>query len=472
MIIRPRRGRIFLARGETPGNKKKKKAVLAQFSIAQPKIVTKHKRKYINKIQNYKQMKKSWVSVDTNSDFPLQNIPFGIVRPKDKSPRPASRIGNTVIDLSVLADFGYFDSLDIDDLSVFYAPVLNDFIRLGKSATIAVRQRLMDLFADGNTELSENQDACDQALSPLEEVEMLLPVDIGDYTDFYSSIEHATNVGIMFRDPENALLPNWKHIPVGYHGRSSSIVVSGTPVHRPKGQILPQGAEKPIFSPTRLLDFELEMAFITGRDTSLGESVSVDQAEDYIFGMVIFNDLSARDIQRWEYVPLGPFLSKNFGSVVSPWIVTLEALNDFRVAGPKQEPEVLPYLQFQGDCNFDIKLSVALKPENGDENILCRSNFKFMYWNMCQQLAHQTVNGCNVRVGDMYASGTISGPTPDSYGSLLELSWKGTKPITLKDGSQRKFIEDGDSITMRAFAEKDGFRIGFGEVTTKILPAK
>lgn len=426
----------------------------------------------VEETQKMNCIKKSWIAVEKESDFPLQNIPFGIIRPKNENPRPATRIGNTVIDLSVLADFGYFDALEIDDLSVFYSPVLNDFIRIGKAATRAVRQRLIDLFTDGNGELFENKEACRLALLPVDGVEMELPVAIGDYTDFYSSMEHATNVGIMFRDPENALLPNWKHIPVGYHGRSSSIVVSGTPIHRPKGQMMPADADKPIFAPTRLLDFELEMAFITGKDTELGESVPVQKAEDYIFGMVIFNDLSARDIQRWEYVPLGPFLSKNFASVISPWVVTLDALDDFRVAGPKQEPEVLPYLQVDGKRNFDIQLSVGLTPGQGQENVICRSNFKYMYWNMSQQLAHQTVNGCNIRVGDLYASGTISGPTPDSYGSMLELSWKGSKPIRLKDGSQRKFIEDGDTIVMRAYAQKNGCRIGFGEVSTKILPAK
>lgn len=422
--------------------------------------------------ENMNCIKKSWIEVEKESDFPLQNIPFGIIQPGNKSPRPATRIGNTVIDLSVLADFGYFDTLEIDDLSVFYSPVLNDFIRIGKAGTRAVRQRLIDLFTDGNGELFDNKEACNLALLPVDGVKMGLPVAIGDYTDFYSSKEHATNVGIMFRDPENALLPNWKHIPVGYHGRSSSIVVSGTPIHRPKGQIMPADADKPVFAPTRLLDFELEMAFITGKDTPLGESVPVQEAEDYIFGMVIFNDLSARDIQRWEYVPLGPFLSKNFASVISPWIVTLDALDDFRVAGPRQEPQVLPYLQVDGKRNFDIRLSVGLTPKQGQENVICRSNFKYMYWNMSQQLAHQTVNGCNIRVGDLYASGTISGPTPNSYGSMLELSWKGSKPIRLKDGSQRKFIEDGDTIIMRAYAQKNGCRIGFGEVSTRILPAK
>jgi len=276
----------------------------------------------------------------------------------------------------------------------------------------------------------------------------------------------------MFRDPANALLPNWKHIPVGYHGRSSSIVVSGTDIYRPKGQTKADDADTPVFGPSRLFDFELEMAFITGKKTALGETISTAEAEDAIFGMLLFNDLSARDIQKWEYVPLGPFLSKSFGSVVSPWIVTLDALEPFRVKGPKQEPPVLDYLKFTGDKNIDIKLQVSIQPKGGEENIVSNSNYKYMYWNMAQQLAHQTVNGCNINVGDMYGSGTISGPTPDSYGSMLELSWKGTKPLKLSDGSERKFILDNDKIIMRGHAEKDGVRVGFGEVVVKVLPAK
>jgi len=301
---------------------------------------------------------------------------------------------------------------------------------------------------------------------------MRMPVFVGDYTDFYSSIEHATNVGVMFRDPANALLPNWRHLPVGYHGRSSSIVVSGTNIHRPKGQTKPQEDQPAVFGPTKQLDFELEMAFITSGETPLGSSVSVEKARDYIFGLVLFNDLSARDIQKWEYVPLGPFLSKSFGSVISPWIVTLEALENFRVAGPVQEPKPMPYLQQNGLNNLDIQLEVYLKPENSEDSLICKSNFKYMYWSMDQQLAHQTVAGCNINTGDLYGSGTISGPTPDSYGSMLELCWKGTKPIQMKDGSQRVFIQDHDTITMKAYAEKEGIRIGFGTCQTKILPSK
>jgi len=415
---------------------------------------------------------KSWISVGADSDFPVQNIPFGIYKTTGREPSPATRIGDTIIDLSVLADFGYFDELDIHDLSVFYAPVLNDFIALGNKLTSKVRNRLAELLSDASEELSSYEEVKKLALVDVKDAEMMMPVEVGDYTDFYSSIEHATNVGVMFRDPENALLPNWKHIPVGYHGRSSSIVVSGTDINRPMGQTLAAGAENPAYGPSKQMDFELEMAFITNKATSLGDQVTLENAEDHIFGMVLFNDLSARDIQKWEYVPLGPFLGKNFGSVVSPWIVTLEALDPFRVQGPEQDPPVLSYLEYQGEKNFDIKLEVFLKPQGGKENLISSSNFKYMYWNMAQQLAHQTVNGCNINPGDMYASGTISGPTQDSYGSMLELAWKGTKPLKMDDGGERKFIHDHDAIIMRGYAKNDKVRIGFGETRTTILPAK
>jgi fumarylacetoacetase len=303
------------------------------------------------------------------------------------------------------------------------------------------------------------------------EVQLLLPVKIANYTDFYSSKEHATNVGAMFRNPDNALLPNWQHLPVGYHGRASSIVVSGVDIHRPKGQTKADDADAPVFGATQQLDFELEMAFVTGQETRLGTSLSTYQAEEYIFGLLLFNDWSARDIQKWEYVPLGPFLGKSFASSVSPWVVTLDALEPFRVKGPEQEAKVLPYLEFGGSRNFNIQLEVLLQPEEQEPVTVCRSNTKYLYWNMAQQLAHQTSNGCNLQVGDLYASGTISGPSPGSYGSMLELTWKGGRPLLLPDGSARSFIEDGDTVIMRAHAQKEGIRIGFGEVRTKVLPA-
>jgi len=310
-----------------------------------------------------------------------------------------------------------------------------------------------------------------KVLFTMNEVEMQLPVDVGDYTDFYASKEHAFNVGSLFRDPENALLPNWLHIPIGYHGRSSSIIPSGTPVRRPVGQTKPGDYAIPGFGPTKLLDFELEMAFITTDSNDLGKRVPIVEAESYIFGLVLFNDWSARDIQAWEYVPLGPFLGKSFASTISPWIVTLDALEAFRVEGPVQNPEPLPYLKQGKKKNYDIKLEASILPEGGEETVVTRSNFKYMYWSMAQQLTHHTVNGCNVRSGDMMGSGTISGPTKDSYGSMLELTWKGKNPIKLKDGSERKFINDNDTVIMRAYCENEKVRIGFGECSGKVLPA-
>ena len=411
----------------------------------------------------------SWVNVASDSDFPIQNLPFGIFQTPHAIPKAASIIGDQVIDLVALHELGYLDGLAIPKTTLEQR-WLNEFIALGKPATNALRQRLSDLLNKEDTQWNAREQA-DRFLVPVAEVELLLPVKVGDYTDFYSSIEHATNVGTMFRDPDNALLPNWRHIPVGYHGRASSIIVSGTGVRRPKGQQIPAGADQPVFGPSRLLDFELEVAFVVGKENKLGQPVPIENAEDHIFGLQLFNDWSARDIQKWEYVPLGPFLGKSFASTVSPWIVTLEALAPFRVAGPTQDPPVLPYLQKDGLHNYDIKLEVSIQPEEGAGKTVCQSNFKYMYWNMFQQLAHHTVNGCNLRVGDMCASGTISGPSPDSYGSMLEISWRGTKPVDMPDGSQRKFIHDGDTVTMRGYAEKEGVRIGFGEACGKILPA-
>lgn len=416
---------------------------------------------------------KSWIKIPLNSDFPLENLPFGIAEVANGKTIAVTRIGNYIINLEKLQQSGIFNDLGFDFERVFGQSVLNNFIGMGKKAHRALRKKLQEIFSESYLSFPEKINSIKEnvLISP-ESVKMLMPVKVTDYTDFYSSIEHATNVGTMFRDPSNALLPNWRHLPVGYHGRASSIVVSGTGIHRPKGQTMPQGAEKPVFGPTKMFDFELEMAFVVGKTTGLGDSVPAVEAEDYIFGFLLFNDLSARDIQSWEYVPLGPFLSKNFGSVVSPWIVTLDALEPFRVKGPDQEPEVLPYLKTEGLRNFDINLQVIIKPENGNENVVCRSNFRYMYWNICQQLAHHTVNGCNITTGDLYASGTISGPDTGSYGSMLELSWRGTKPITLSDGSERKFINDNDTLIIRGSAEKDGLRIGFGECVTRILPAK
>jgi len=412
---------------------------------------------------------KSWLDIPKASDFSIHNIPFGIYR-KGAFPRAATRLGNTVIDLNVLQKAGLFTGISLPD-DVFEQPFLNDFISLGKPITNQVRKRIQDLFELNNGELRDNEAVRVDAFFDFATVEMLLPVRIGDYTDFYSSKEHATNVGTMFRDPNNALLPNWLHLPVGYHGRSSSIVVSGTPFRRPKGQTKADDAELPTFGPTKLLDFELEMGFIVGKANEMGSSVSVSDAEEHIFGLVIFNDWSARDIQKWEYVPLGPFLAKNFASSISPWIVTMEALEPFRVAGPEQQPAVLPYLEMNRPHNFDIDLEVEIETSTGSSQTVCRSNFKHMYWSMAQQLAHHTVNGCNMNVGDLCASGTISGPTADSYGSMLEITWRGSRPIKMKDGTERKFIQDGDSVIMKASCARDGIRVGFGEVRSQVQPA-
>ncbi|MEJ6695222.1 MAG: fumarylacetoacetase [Chitinophagales bacterium] len=409
---------------------------------------------------------KSWVESAHNSDFPIQNLPFGIFSTSKKSARAGVAIGNKIVDLLELA-LNNFIEVEEDLLN---QDSLNALMALGRPAATKLRNKIQDLLTEDNDQLKDSTHR-GSIMVNMSEATMYMPVKVGDYTDFYSSEDHARNVGTMFRDPDNALLPNWKHLPVGYHGRASSIVVSPASIHRPKGQTKADDATAPSFGPTRLFDFELEMAFITCKKTKLGESIPVNEAGNAIWGMVIFNDLSARDIQKWEYVPLGPFLAKNFGSVISPWVVTMDALEPFRTKGYKQDPEVLPYLKSNKDANFDIHLEVALQPENGQAENICTSNYKYMYWNMNQQLAHQTVNGCNLNVGDMYASGTISGPNENQYGSMLELSWKGTKPIKLSDGSERKFMQDGDTCIMRAHAEKEGVRIGFGESAVKILPA-
>lgn len=413
--------------------------------------------------------RKTWLSVPKDSDFPIQNIPFGVFLTRDDIITIGTRIGDTAIDLGALHQLGYFKGIPLTD-DIFLQDTLNDFISDGKKTWRLVRNRIAEIFDAENPQLQEREDHKKVVLFDLDEIEMQMPVQVGDYTDFYSSKEHATNVGTMFRDPDNALLPNWMHIPVAYHGRSSSIIPSEIPVHRPQGQTMPPGADAPVFGPSKRVDFELEMAFITTDANHLGEPIPIDEAEDYIFGLVLLNDWSARDIQKWEYVPLGPFLAKNFASSISPWIVTLDALEPFRTESPKPEKELLPYLKSKGKKSYDINLEVSLQPENAEETVIARSNFKYLYWNMSQQLAHHTVNGCPVLSGDMMGSGTISGPTPDSYGSLLELAWKGEKPVKLKDGSERKFVEDNDTVIMRGYSQKGDYRIGFGNVKTKLLP--
>ncbi|WP_296701131.1 fumarylacetoacetase [Algoriphagus sp.] len=412
----------------------------------------------------------TWVEVPKNSDFTIYNLPFGVFKNKRLSPRTGIAIGDKIVDLSILDQEGFFSDLFLPE-GIFLKESLNELISLGKVQTKKIRERVQDLLLENNEKLRDHS-VRGKVMVNRKEAEMLLPVKIGDYTDFYSSIEHATNVGKMFRDPENALLPNWKHLPVGYHGRASSIIPSGVPIYRPKGQFKSPDMESPGFGPSKKMDFELELAFITGKSTKLGDSVSTGDAEDYIFGFTLFNDWSARDIQAWEYVPLGPFLGKSFASSMSPWVVTLEAFEHFRVESPKQDPEVLPYLKCEKPHSFDINLEVQIQPDGKKATKVCASNFKTMYWNIAQQLAHHTVNGCNVNVGDLMASGTISGETEDSYGSMLELSWNGKKTVKLESGEERTFLEDGDTVIMKGYAEKDGIRVGFGEVRTKLLPSK
>ena len=414
---------------------------------------------------------KSWLEISRESDFPIQNLPFGIYSTKNKTKRVGVAIGNQILDLSQLLKLGYLDSLSFCE-HCFSNEYLNRMMGHGKLEIRELRNRISELLNVENPELSQNKEAIAKVLDLQIESEMHLPVKIGDYTDFYSSEQHAFNVGSMFRDPDNALLPNWKHIPVAYHGRSSSIIPSGQDVVRPKGQQKLDDNENPIFGASKLLDFELEMGFITFQGKPLGNTISTEEADEYIFGMCLFNDWSARDIQKWEYVPLGPFLAKNFASSMSCWIVTLDALEPFRTAGPIQKPKVLPYLEYNGNKHLDIELTVAIQTENGSKKVVTNSNYKHMYWNMNQQLAHHTVNGCNVNCGDMLASGTISGPEVGSFGSMLEISWKGTKPVKMPDGSERKFVQDGDSVIFNGRAKNKNFNIGFGELISKVLPPK
>ena len=423
---------------------------------------------------------RSFVDVSADSDFPIQNLPYGVFRPGAESPRVGVRIGEFVLDLSVLEEEGAFAGVELGPVPVFSRPTLNGFMARGRECWRAVRRRISMLLRHDNPALRDDARLRARCLRPLAEVELCLPVAIGDYTDFYSSKHHAFNVGSMFRDPDNALLPNYLWIPVGYHGRASSVVLSPAPIRRPCGQTKAEGAAAPRFGPTRLLDFELEMGFfVGGPPTRPGERVSIEQAADRIFGLVLVNDWSARDIQKWEYVPLGPFGAKNFATTISPWIVPIEALEPFRCEGPIQEPEPLAYLRLPPApsggraWSYDIRLEVALQtPRLAEPHVICRSNFRYLYWSMIQQLAHHTVTGCNVRPGDLMASGTISGPTPESYGSMLELAWRGTKPLVLPGGEQRRFLEDGDTVIMRGWCEGVGVRIGFGACAGRVLPAQ
>ena len=417
----------------------------------------------------------SFIDIAADSDFSIHNLPYGIFSDaKDvtgnNNRRAGVAIGEQVLDLSILEAEGL---LSLTGGPYFDQPTLNAFIDSGRDNWTKARSTIQTLLSADIDTLRDNKDLQAKALFKQADVTMHLPVHVPGFTDFYSSKEHATNVGTMFRDPKNALLANWTEMPVGYNGRASTVIVSGTDVIRPSGQLKPNADERPIFSPCKRLDFELETAFVVGRGNDIGQPITVDAATDHIFGMVLLNDWSARDIQKWEYVPLGPFNAKTFASEVSPWIVTMDALAPFKTACPTQEPKPLAYLNEKDSNNsFDINLSVELLPENSDEaTVVCETNFKYMYWSMAQQLTHHTITGCKVEIGDMMGSGTISGPTPDSYGSMLEIAWNATKPVTLKGGETRSFIEDGDTVIMKGYSEKDGIRVGFGEVRGKVLPA-
>jgi fumarylacetoacetase len=417
---------------------------------------------------------RSFVDVPPDSHFPIHNLPYGVFKTAAGSPaRIGVAIGDEVLDLAVLADAGLLSGGDLGDGSVFRESTLNAFMGLGRPAWTAARSTLIKLLRDDEAILRDDAGLRGAALHNQTAVEMVLPAAIGDYTDFYSSREHATNIGIMLRGKDNALQPNWLHIPVGYHGRASSVVISGTDVRRPTGQTKPPNADQPIFGPSRLMDFELEMGFFVGPGNSLGENIPINEAPEHIFGMVLVNDWSARDIQAWEYVPLGPFLSKSFATSISPWVVTMDALEPFRCAGPAQtDPEVFPYLKSPDDRAYDIHLEVQLQSDSmARPESIATSNLRYMYWNVCQQLAHHTINGCNAQPGDLYGSGTISGPEKHERGSMMELSWRGAETIQMSNGEERKFLADGDTVIMTGSCERDGVKIGFGEVRGKLLPA-
>lgn len=416
-------------------------------------------------------MKQSFISVSPESHFPIQNLPYGIIQPKKGAARAGVAIGEYVLDLSALDEAGLLDGTGITHGQTFHEPSLNAFMALGKPVWKAVRERLQHLLNVETPVLRDDEALRARAFFPRHEVQMKLPAQIGDYTDFYASKEHATNVGTMFRSKENALMPNWTHLPVGYHGRASSVVPSGTAVRRPLGQRKPKDSDTPVFGPSIQLDFELEIGWLIGPGNAQGEPVPIGEAENHVFGLVLVNDWSARDIQAWEYVPLGPFLAKNFATSISPWVVPLEALEPFREKGPAQEPVPFPYLQQRHPGGFNIQLKVDLTRDDGETTCVTETNFKHMYWSIAQQIAHHTITGCNMRPGDLHASGTISGPEPHERGSMLEITWRGAEPVTLQSGKTRSWVEDGDTVTMSGWCQGDGFKIGFGEVSGTVLPA-
>jgi fumarylacetoacetase len=413
---------------------------------------------------------RSFIDVDPSSDFPIQNLPYGVFSTADGlSRRVGVAIGDYVLDLWELEQDG---RLDLSILGVFAAASLNPFMSLGPKVWSKTRARISELLRHDCPELRDNEELRQLALVPMENVKLLLPITVAGYTDFYSSKEHATNVGVMFRGKDNALQPNWLHMPIGYNGRASTVVVSGTPVRRPRGQLKPPGADLPNFDACKRLDFELEMGAVVGQASAMGTMLTEAQAEAMIFGFVLLNDWSARDIQQWEYVPLGPFQAKAFATSIGPWIVTREALEPFRLHGPEQQPAPLPYLQQKGAHNYDMQLDVGLRaPGMAAPVSICATNFKYMYWSSVQQLVHHASSGCAMNIGDLLGSGTISGPEKHQRGSLLEISWNGTEPLQLPGGIKRTFLEDGDSLSLRGWCQGEGYRVGFGEVEGTILPA-
>jgi len=415
---------------------------------------------------------KSFIEVAPDSHFPIQNLPYGIFKPAQGEARVGVAMGEFVLDLLVLEELGHFESVEFQGRRVFSENALNAFLALGRPAWRKAREVIQHLLAADTGTLRDDTAVRARAFHAQKEVTMQLPARIGDYTDFYSSYHHAHNVGTMLRGPESALMPNWKWLPVAYHGRASSIVVSGADIRRPHGQTKPPDAAAPVFGPSRSFDYELETAFLIGPGNALGEPVPIERATEHIFGLVLMNDWSARDVQGWEYQPLGPFLAKNFATSISPWVVTLEALEEFRKPLPLQDPEPLPYLRATKDFTYDIQLEARLQTATMDApHVITRTNFQNLYWSIAQQLAHHTVNGCNLQAGDLLASGTISGPTEDARGCMLELTWRGANPITLPNGETRKWLEDGDRLTITGWAQGDSYRIGFGEVTGRVLPA-
>jgi fumarylacetoacetase len=414
---------------------------------------------------------RSFIEVAPDSQFPLENLPFGVFKLRDAAARIGVALGEYVVDLAELERAGAFKDLPAETAAATTQPTLNKMLSLGRPAWRAVRERLQNLLSANTPTLRDNAELRERIFHRQRDVAMQLPARVGNYTDFYSSYHHARNVGTMLRGPENALMPNWKWLPVAYHGRASSVVISGTEVRRPRGQIKPPDAPTPIFVPTKSLDYELEMAFLIGPASLLGRPVPIERAVDHIFGFVLMNDWSARDIQAWEYQPLGPFLAKNFCTSISPWVVTLEALEPFRKPFPKQDPEPLQYLRLTNDLTYDIQLEAQLQTSSmKDRHVITRTNFQNLYWSISQQLAHHTIGGCNLEPGDLLATGTISGANEESRGCMLELTWRGANPLELPNGETRKWLEDGDTLAITGWCDGGDYRVGFGEVIGRVLP--